>query len=78
MRPGEVAAPTPTAQDLADKQELRIVRARQLNRPVTYKGLNRFIGGYCYHRHDEEMVVYLTGDSGPVRPDEITFQEIPT
>jgi len=68
-------APPKTAQDLADDHEMRIVRAKQLCRRVVYKDLLQFIGGFCHHDGDAEMVVHLKGITGPVRPCEITFQE---
>lgn len=68
-------APPKTAQELADDHDMRIVRAKQLCRKVIYKGLFQFIGGFCHHDADAEMIVYLKGRSEPVRPCEITFQE---
>lgn len=64
-----------TAQELADDHDMRIVRAKQLCRKVIYKGLFQFIGGFCHHDGDAEMIVYLKGCAEPVRPCEITFQE---
>ena len=36
-------APAESPRELADQHDLRIHRAKQLARPVGYKGLNRFI-----------------------------------
>lgn len=68
-------APPKTAQQLADDHEMRIVRAKQLCRQVYHAGRLQFIAGYCHHDGDAEMVVYLKGFTGSVRPGEITFQE---
>lgn len=67
--------PPKTTQQLADDHDMRIVRAKQLCRKVIYKGLFQFIGGFCHHDSDAEMIVYLKGRAEPVRPCEITFQE---
>lgn len=69
------AAPAESAQDLADRHDLRLIRAKQLCRPVLHKGLKQFIGGYCHHKGDAEMIVYLTGSAEQVRPAEITLLE---
>lgn len=71
------AVPVKTEQDLADDHDLRLHRAMLSCRMVGYKGLNRFIGGFCHHQGDREMVVYLTGSSDPVRPCELTILEVP-
>lgn len=67
--------PAETAQDLADTHDRLIVRCKQLAWPVEYKGANRFVAGYCHHDGDAEMVVYLKGVAGEVRPCEITILE---
>ncbi len=67
------AAPAETARDLADKHDMRIHRAKQLCRPVRYQGLKQFIAGFCHHKGDEEMTVYLEGVKDPVRPCDITI-----
>jgi hypothetical protein len=73
-RAQQPAAPAETAQDLADKHDRLIVRCKQLCRPIEYKGANRFIAGFCHHKGDAEMVVYLEGVTGEVRPCEITIK----
>lgn len=67
-----------TPKDLADKHDMRIHRAKQMCRPVGYRGLNHFIAGFCWHKGDDEMVVYLEGSAEPVKPSEITILEQPT
>jgi hypothetical protein len=67
--------PVETAQDLADKHDRMIHRCKQLARPVLHKGLSEFIAGFCWHKGDAEMVVYLEGIKGPVRPCDITILE---
>ncbi|RFP19128.1 hypothetical protein [Duganella sp. BJB475] len=67
--------PAATARDLAEKHDLRIHRAKQLCRPVLYNSLNYFIAGFCWHKGDEEMIVYLEGVTGPVAPADITILE---
>lgn len=67
--------PAPTAQDEADKHDLRIHRAMQRALPVMHNGLKKFIAGFCHHRGDAEMVVYLKGSPTPVRPCDITILE---
>lgn len=71
------ALPVETAQDLADKHDLRIHRAMQRCLPVEYNGKNQFIAGFCHHHGDREMVVYLNGSAEPVRPCDITILEQP-
>lgn len=70
--------PAPTAQDEADQHDMRIHRARQLARPVLHAGVKKFIAGFCWHKGDSEMVVYLEGSSTPVRPADITILKEPT
>jgi len=67
--------PAETAQDLADKHDRLIVRCKQLCRPVEYEGVNHFIAGYRHHKGDAEMVIYLEGVAGEVRPCDITILE---
>ena len=67
--------PAPTAQDQADQHDMRIHRAKQLARPVLHGGLKKFIAGFCWHKGDAEMVVYLEGVAGPVPPADITILE---
>lgn len=69
--------PAETPRELADQHDLRIHRAKQLARPVGYKGLNRFIAGFCWHKGDAEMTVYIEGLAEPVEPSEITILEQP-
>ncbi|KQQ40414.1 hypothetical protein ASF61_06565 [Duganella sp. Leaf126] len=71
-------APAPTAQDQADQHDLRIHRAKQLARPVMHAGVKKFIAGFCWHKGDREMVVYMEGSAEPVRPADITILEQPT
>lgn len=73
-----MSATEETPQELADKHDLRIHRAKQLARPVEYQGLHRFIAGFCWHKGDDEMVIYLEGSAEPVKPSEITLLEPPT
>ena len=70
--------PATTEQDQADQHDLRIHRAKQLARPVMHDGLKKFIAGFCWHKGDREMVVYLEGSAEPVSPSEITILEQPT
>lgn len=70
--------PAPTAQDEADKHEMRIHRAKQLARPVMHQGLKKYIAGFCWHKGDRELVIYLEGSAEPVPPSEITILEQPT
>ena len=67
--------PAPTAQDEADKHDLRIIRARQRCQPVGFNGAKHFVSTYCHHDGDAEMVVYLKGRPVPVRPCDITILE---
>jgi hypothetical protein len=60
---------------VADKHDLRIHRCKQLCKQVSYKGVNEFIASFCWHKGDDEMVVYLEGIKGPVRPCDITILE---
>ena len=66
-------APAESARELADQHDLRIHRARQLARPVGYKGLNHFIAGFCWHKGDDELTVYIEGLAEPVAPAELTI-----
>lgn len=70
--------PADTPQELADKHDLRIHRAKQKCRPVEYRGLKHFIAGFCWHKGDDEMVIYLEGGAEPVKPSEIVLLEPPT
>ena len=74
---GRKTATADTPRELADQHDLRIHRARQLARPVGYKGLNRFIAGFCWHKGDAEMTVYIEGLAEPIAPTEITILEQP-
>jgi len=65
----------PSARDLADKHDMRIHRSKQLARPVLHKGLKQFIAGFCFHKGDAEMVIYLEGSAEPVRPCDIEILE---
>lgn len=67
--------PAETPQDQADKHDMRIHRSKQLARPVVHGGIKKFIAGFCWHKGDAEMVVYLVGSSAPLRPCEITILE---
>jgi hypothetical protein len=67
--------PVPTAQDEADRHDLRIHRAMQRALPVMHAGLKQFIAGFCHHSGDAEMVIYLKRRSKPVRPCDITILE---
>ncbi len=69
--------PAESPRELADQHDLRLHRAKQLARPVGYKGLNRFIAGFCWHKGDAEMTVYIEGLAEPVAPTEITILEQP-
>ncbi len=57
----------------AQKHDMRIHRCKQLARPVLHQGTKKFIAGFCWHKGDEEMVVYLEGINGAVRPCDITI-----
>lgn len=70
--------PLELTQEEADRHDLRIHRAKQLARPVRYQGANEFIAGFCWHKGDAAMVVYLEGYPEPVQPSEITIVEPPT
>jgi hypothetical protein len=74
-RDQQPAVPAETAQDLADKHDLRLHRCKQLCKQVSYRGLNEFIAGFCSHKGDAEMTVYLEGIKDPVRPADITILE---
>lgn len=65
----------PSARDLADKHDLRIHRAKQLNRQILHAGVKKFVAGLHLHKGDAEMIVYLEGSAEPVRPCEITILE---
>ncbi|TFW15910.1 hypothetical protein [Duganella callida] len=71
------AAPVETARDLAEKHDMRLLRAKQLCRPVLYKGIKQFIAGLHWHKGDAEGTVYLEGIVEPVRPSELTITEEP-
>ena len=71
-------APAESPRELADQHDLRLHRAKQLARPVGYQGLNRFIAGFCWHKGDAEMTVYIEGLAEPVAPAELTILEQPT
>lgn len=70
--------PSESPQDLADQHALRIHRAKQMARQVGYKGTNRFIAGFCWHKGDHEMTIHIEGVPEPVAPSEITILEQPT
>lgn len=74
-RAQQPAAPVETAQDLADKHDRMIHRCKQLCRPVLHSGVKQFIAGFCHHKGDAEMTVYLEGMKEPVRPCELTIIE---
>lgn len=65
----------PTARDLAEKHDMRLLRAKQLCRPVLHNGLKQFIAGLHWHKGDTEGTVYLEGSAEPVRPCDITIIE---
>lgn len=69
------AAETP--RELADQHDLRIHRAKQLARQVGYNGTNRYIAGFCWHKGDHEMTVYIEGVAEPVAPSAITILDQP-
>lgn len=69
------AMPQPTARDLAEQHDMRIHRAKQRCRPILHAGTKKFIAGFCWHKGDDEMVVYLEGVPGKVRPCEVTIIE---
>lgn len=71
-------APAESPRELADQHDLRIHRAKQLARPIGYNGTNRFISGFCWHKGDAEMTVYIEGEAEPVAPSAITILEQPT
>ena len=71
-------APAESPRELADQHDLRIHRAKQLARQVSYNGTNRFIAGFCWHKGDAEMTVYIEGEAEPVAPSAITILEQPT
>ena len=54
---------------------MRIHRAKQLCRPILHAGVNKFIAGFCWHKGDNEMIVYLEGSAEAVRPCDITIKE---
>lgn len=70
-------APAESPRELADQHDLRLHRAKQLARQVSYQGLNCFIAGFCWHKGDAEMTVYIEGLAEPVAPTEITILEQP-
>jgi hypothetical protein len=74
---GRIQAQADAPRELADQHDLRIHRAKQLARPVGYKGLNRFIAGFCWHKGDADMTVYIEGMAEPVAPAELTILEQP-
>ena len=65
----------PTERDLAEKHEMRLLRARQLCRQVLHGGVKKFIAGLHWHKGDAECVVYLEGSAEPVRPCDLTIIE---
>lgn len=69
--------PAETPQEIADRHDMRIHRAKQLARRIEYVGAYHFIAGFCWHKGDAEMVVYLEGRPEPVRPCDITILEQP-
>lgn len=60
--------PVETAQDVADKHGRLIHHCKQLRKPVEHLGLKQFIAGFCRHKGDAEMIVYLQGVADAVRP----------
>lgn len=66
-----------TAEEREDAQrhDMRIHRCKQLARPVLHQGAKKFIAGFCWHKGDEEMVVYLEGVPGAVPPSELKILE---
>lgn len=72
------SVPAESPRDLADQHALRIHRAKQLARQVSYKGTNRFIAGFCWHKGDDELTIYLEGSAEPVSPSDLTILEEPT
>ena len=74
-RATKAEAQEPSARGLAEQHDMRIHRAKQLCRPVRHAGVKKFIAGFCHHKGDEEMVVYLEGSADPVRPCDITIIE---
>ncbi|MRW84573.1 hypothetical protein GJ698_10800 [Pseudoduganella sp. FT26W] len=54
---------------------MRIRRAKQRCRPILHLSVKQFITGFCWHKADDEMVVYLEGITRPVRPCDITIIE---
>jgi len=71
-----VSAESP--RDLADQHALRIHRAKQLVRQVGYKGTSRWIAGFCWHKGDDELTIYLEGSAESVSASELTILEEPT
>lgn len=69
------AVPVGSAQDAADRHDRMIHRCKQLCRPIRHAGVKKFIAGFCHHKGDSEMVVYLEGSAEPVRPCDITIIE---
>ena len=61
-----------------DRHDLRLHRSKQLVRQVLYRGTLRYIAGFCLHKSDSEMVVYLTDSAEPVKPSELTITDPPT
>jgi len=71
------ATPEPTARDLAEQHERRLVRCKQECRPVLYQGLKRFIAEVHLYKGETEATVYLEGSNEPVQPCEISFIKEP-
>lgn len=77
VREKQPAAPEPTARDLAELHERRLLRCKQECRPVLHKGLKQFIAGMHWHKGETEAVVYLEGSAEQVRPCDISFIKEP-
>lgn len=69
--------PAESPRELADQHDLRLHRAKQLARPVSYRGQNCFIAGFCWQKGDHDMTVYIEGLAKPVAPAELTILEQP-
>lgn len=67
--------PAKTAQEAGDYHDLEIHLAKKRCKQVGYKGAKYWVADLCDHKGDVEMVVYLEGVAGEVRPCEITILE---
>lgn len=72
-----VATNEPTARDLAELHERRLLRCRQECRPVLHHGTKQFIADLHWYKGEAEGTVYLEGRAEPVRPNELTFAKEP-